>query len=116
MSNIIESYAFGSMTVKGNIYRRDLIVFPHKILPDWWREKGHLLSLDDLKDVLAYEPNVAIIGCGAMSKMKIADNVWDLFAAKSILFLAGATGKMVNEFNRQLERGEKVAGAFHLTC
>ncbi len=112
----IDTYSFGSMTVNGETFRRDLIVFPGKVLPEWWREKGHSLSLDDLKAVLAYAPDVLIIGRGAMRMMKVPDDVKTALKAKNIECITGATGKMVDIFNAHMEKGNKTVGAFHLTC
>ena len=60
----IEKYSFGSITINGKEYTKDVIIFPDKVLSPWWREEGHSLSLKDLKDVIESAPNLLIIGTG----------------------------------------------------
>ena len=50
---MIEEYKFGFIRIDGEEYRRDLVILPDKIIPDWWREKGHRLSLDGKANFLA---------------------------------------------------------------
>ena len=34
----IESYSFGEVVIDGKRYRSDVIVFPDRVKPNWWRE------------------------------------------------------------------------------
>ena len=61
----IDSYSFGVMKVGGTEYRGDLIVFPDKVKSSWWRKEGHSLTIEDLDDILAFKPEVLIVGTGA---------------------------------------------------
>ena len=67
----IDSYSFGSMTVDGKEYTADLMIFPDRVRPDWWRQEGHLLRLGDLAEVLKYAPEVLVIGKGAAGIMQV---------------------------------------------
>lgn len=112
----IDRYSFGSMTVEGKTYKNDLIVFPEKVEPEWWREEGHSLSLNDLKDVLDYKPDYLIIGRGAQSQMRIPSNIECAIKGKGIEILSGGTKEMYRLFNRYMDEHKKAIGAFHLTC
>ncbi|MCM8776566.1 MAG: MTH938/NDUFAF3 family protein [Candidatus Omnitrophica bacterium] len=112
----IEAYSFGSITVDGKIYDKDLIVFPDRVLPNWRRKEGHALSIDDLREVLEFEPEVLVIGCGWSSCMKILRAADQFLEDKHIRVIAKSTGEACPIFNQELDRGGKVAGAFHLTC
>ena len=41
----LRDYSFGRLVVDGSEHRRDLIVTPRRVVPEWWRRDGH--SLDD---------------------------------------------------------------------
>lgn len=112
----IDSYSFGRMKVEGKEYTNDLIIYPDKIETDWWRKEGHSLCLDDLKDVIGYKPDCLIVGQGANSQMSVPGQIKNRLEEKGIKVLSGPTEKMYKIFNQYIEKGKKVAGAFHLTC
>ncbi len=112
----IDSYSFGEMIIDGKSYDNDLIVYPDKIEPGWWREQGHSLSLHDLRSVLSYEPDYLIIGCGAQSQMHIPQETKVELEKKGIKVLFGPTKEMYKVFNRHIQEGKKAVAAFHLTC
>lgn len=39
------------MVVDGGKHTNDLILLPHRVIPDWWRDQGHRLSTGDLDQV-----------------------------------------------------------------
>jgi len=112
----IDSYSFGVMKVDGTEYRADLIVFPDRIRPNWWRSQGHSLAIEDLNDVLAFKPEVLVIGKGASGLMEIPASTKKVLQEKGIEVIAKNTGQAWGIFNEQIEKGRKVVGAFHLTC
>ena len=61
----LTEYSFGSVTVDGEEHTRDLIVLPHRVVPDWWRREGHSLAIEDLDQVIDDLPDRLILGCGA---------------------------------------------------
>jgi len=115
-SNTIEHYSFGSMKINGREYQKDLIVFPDKILPGWWRREGHSLSIEDLKEVLNYKPDILIVGKGSSGMMSIPESTKKTISERDIELVAENTDKAVKMFNEYIEKGKKVVGAFHLTC
>lgn len=119
----IDSYSFGVMKVDGAEYRGDLIVFasrgagaPGKVRSNWWRKEGHSLAIEDLDDVLAFKPEVLVIGKGASGLMKVPAPTEKTLQEKGIEVIAVSTGQAWGIFNEQIEKGKKVVGAFHLTC
>ena len=114
--NTISSYSFGEMVVAGQRYTSDLIVFSDRVIPGWWRQQGHRLSAADLDEVFAADVDVLVIGCGANSVMRVPDDVRHAVEANGIRCVALPTGDAVQEFNACLDRGDRVVGAFHLTC
>ncbi|MBD3427081.1 MAG: hypothetical protein GF409_07635 [Candidatus Omnitrophica bacterium] len=112
----IDSYSFGNMSVNGKTYENDLIVYPDKVEPEWWREEGHSLSAKDLEGVIGYGPDYLVVGRGASSNMAIPDETSKAIEDKGIELLSGGTEEMYEVFNRHMKEGKKTVGAFHLTC
>ena len=104
------------MKVDGAEYTADLLVFPDRITPNWWRRQGHSLAVEDLDDVLGFKPEVLVIGKGASGLMEIPALTEKVLQEKGIELIAENTGQAWGLFNEQIEKGRKVVGAFHLTC
>ena len=68
---MINSYSFGNIKIDGNKFSKDLIIYPDHINSNWRRKISHLLSEDDIKEILDYKPEVLIIGNGAYGLMKV---------------------------------------------
>jgi hypothetical protein len=112
---IINSYSFGSITIDGKNYRSDVIIFPDKINSRWWRKSGHLLSDEDIGEILKYKPEMLIIGTGASGLMMVDRKVKDKLNSLGIRFIIKKTAEAVEEYNKLGEK-DKVICAFHLTC
>lgn len=111
----VEHYLFGTMTINGKMYENDLIVFPHKVFPNWWRTEGHSLALEDLKEVIEYKPDLLIIGSGASGVMKVSQGTVKALKDQGIEVIFKNTQDVVRIFNKQ-DSSQRVIGAFHLTC
>lgn len=112
----IEHYSFGSLTVNGNIFKTDIIVFPDRVLNNWVRQEGHLVSVDDLEDVCAFHPEVLIIGTGAYGSLRVPPRVKSRLFDENIEVIDMPTEQACHVFNKFTEQGKKAVGAFHLTC
>jgi hypothetical protein len=111
----IEAYEFGRMVYGGKTYTSDLIIYPDRVDSSWWRLKGHLLQIEDLKDILKEEPGILIIGTGAMGIMKVHQELKNQLEEKKIELYVERSGKAVEVFN-SADKSKKVIAAFHLTC
>jgi len=111
----VDAYRFGEIVIQGKPYRRDLILFPDRVLPNWWRQEGHRLSLDDLRAVLDDPPQVLVIGQGASARMEVPAAVRRALEARGIRVIAQPTAQAVQTYNALGER-ERVVAALHLTC
>lgn len=112
----IEEYKFGYLRINGVEYRRDLIVFPDKVIPDWWRKRGHRLSLDDVREVIEYNPEILVIGTGASGAMKVSGEVMRGLEGVGIEVITLITNDAIKEYNKLLGEGCRVAAGLHLTC
>ena len=112
---MIDHYRFGRIIVDAVEYQKDLIIFPDHIMPEWWREKGHSLAISDLKDVIAVNPRVLIIGTGMFGRMRIPPKTKATLEAAGIEVIAEKTELACKLFNQRIAEGNIIA-ELHLTC
>lgn len=110
---MIESYEFGRIKVKGRVYTSDILILHDKVKENWWRKEGHRLSLEDLKEVIEFRPEILIIGTGHNGRMAVPEEVKKFFEERGIKTVALPTREAVRVFNEIIA---KKVGAFHLTC
>jgi hypothetical protein len=109
---MIESYAFGRMIINKKEYLNDLVIFPDRIVSNWWRDQGYLLQMDDLKEVFAAKPKILIVGTGFSGLMKVDLDVRRYCMETGIKLMDSLTEKAVQDYNRL--SGPGVVAAFHL--
>ena len=68
---MIDSYRFGSIVIDGKEYQSDVIIFPDRVMDNWWRREGHKLQLADIEDVLDENPDLVIAGTGVSAAAKV---------------------------------------------
>lgn len=113
---MIESYSFGNMKVRGEDHRNDLKIIDRQIVGNWWRREGHALYPEDIDDILYSAAETLVVGTGAYGNMKITEEAAKTVEGKGIKLVAAPTKEAVTIFNNLNSQGKKVAGAFHLTC
>ena len=57
---MINSYTFGEMFIDGIFCTSDLIIYPDHVDTDWQRKTGHQLRIDDIREILAEQPECGI--------------------------------------------------------
>lgn len=113
--DLIESYRFGQIKVDGKQYTSDVIIYPDHVDDHWWRNEGHRLSINDLKDVWQARPEMLIVGTGYSSLMKVPDEVRDYVASKNVELVVESTRDAYKTYNR-LVSTKRIVATFHLTC
>jgi hypothetical protein len=109
----VERYRFGTITIGGTSYGRDLIVTPRGVVSDWRRRHGHRLVFDDLGAVDLEGVQRMVVGTGYFGRMTVDQGVQRHFEARGIPFTVANSRRAVEAFN---EAGEGAALAIHLTC
>ena len=112
---MIDSYDFGQIVIDGKRYNSDLIIFPDKVMDYWWRNEGHRLHIQDLKDVLEAKPEVLVVGTGYSGLLTIPPETRKHVESEGIEIIAQRTAEACKTFNR-LVKSRKVVAALHLTC
>jgi len=111
----IERYDFGSIVIDGKRYTSDVIIYPDKVNSHWWRKEGHLLQLDDIKEVLKEEPEIIIVGTGNLGQMHVSSKVKMHLENKGIELIIEKTKDACSIYNK-LFGSKKVIATLHLTC
>jgi hypothetical protein len=107
---------FGHITIDGKRYSSDLIIYPDgRIMDSWWRKKSHVLSIDDIGDLIRSGPDVIIAGTGISGMMKPEDGLRELLVQKGIRFMPAPNGEAMHLFNNA-SRKLRAGACFHLTC
>jgi hypothetical protein len=112
----IDSYQFGEIVIDGVSYNSDCIILGGTVQANWRRKQGHLLSPEDLQDVIAAKPSILVVGCGASGVMKVAEKTRQVLQESNIQLEALDTYKAVERFKELTQKGVNVAAALHLTC
>jgi hypothetical protein len=113
---MIDEYSFGVMTVGGEKYTSDVILYPDGSMnSSWWRKSGHLLRVEDLDRTGKVHPEIAIIGTGAWGRMRVDRKVMEYLHSLCKRVIVEKTGSAVKEYNT-LVPSHSVVGLFHLTC
>jgi len=112
----IDHYSFGEIIINGKKYTSDLIIYPDKVMSNWWRKEGHKLHYEDIIDVIEYKPEILIIGTGAMGVMNVPRELIDKIEEIGIKVIVKRTNDACEEFNKLIREGRKVVAALHLTC
>ena len=111
----IDGYVFGRIIIDGKTYTTDVIIYPDRVGPSWWRKEGHYLNKEDLPDIIKAKPDILVIGTGNMGVMVVPEATIKYIEKQGIEVHVAKTGQAVEIFN-ELSSGKKVIGAFHLTC
>jgi hypothetical protein len=110
----IEAYRFGHVVVDGEEQTRDVIVLPDRTVTNWWRARGHELTLADLADVLEELPEILVVGTGAYGRMRPYPETLEQLRQRGIEVEALPTGDAIRRYGELDPR--RVAAALPLTC
>jgi len=111
----IDSYRFGRIVIDGQAYKKDIIILPDRLIPNWWRAEGHKLHLSDLQEVINAKLSILILGKGAFGRLHIEEDTISGLEKAGIKIIALNSKEACQRYNELRERGD-VAIALHLSC
>jgi hypothetical protein len=111
----IDDYRFGRIVIGGEVYGKDVIILPERVIANWWRKQGHNLSPEDLAEVVAAAPCRLVIGAGAFGMMRVPDGTLEYLRERGIKAEVLKTKEACARFNELAANGD-AAAALHLTC
>lgn len=112
---MIDSYEFGEIVVDGKKHANDILILQDRSVISWWRREGHVLNVEDLKEVLREGLEVLVIGTGASGMMSVPQATRNHVSSLGVELIVHKTESACGKYNGLL-RGTKVAAALHLTC
>jgi len=112
---MINSYDFGRIVIDGTAFTTDVIIFPDRVMDEWWRKDGHVLHVADIESVVAEKPEVLIVGTGKYGILKVLPQTREYIGSKGVELIVEPTDKACEVYNR-ISQDKKVVAALHLTC
>lgn len=112
----VDNYSFGKIVIDGKSYTSDVIIYPGRVDPSWWRKEGHRLQPIDLTDVISAKPDILIIGTGYSGVMTVPEETRKFITSRGVELRTERTGNAVETFNAAQDGGKVVIAALHLTC
>lgn len=112
---MIESYDFGRIVINGRRFASDVVIFADRIDGNWWRKEGHVLSADDIKEIVEAKPEVLVVGTGYSGLMRTHPQTERYLKSSGIELVAAKTEKACEIYN-ELSKSRRVVAALHLTC
>jgi hypothetical protein len=112
----VEQYDFGRIVIEGKTYTSDIILGDEVLNSSWWRKEGHRVQIEDIKEILDYNPEVVVFGTGYHGIVRVNDDVLNLLRERGIEVELHRSSNAVKRFNELVEAGKKVVLAVHLTC
>lgn len=88
----INNYEFGRIEINNKIYESDVIIFPNRVIDNWWRKEGHRLDIDDLNEIIERGVDILIIGTGANGLMDVPEEVVESLRSRGIEVIVEKTG------------------------
>lgn len=114
--DMIERFSFGTITVNSQTYHSDIKIIKGDVVPDWWRNSGHTVDVDDVHDILQTKPDILVIGKGAPGQMRVTNALKEYAATHGFELIEEKTATAIDTFNRLVKEGKIVAGGFHVGC
>lgn len=112
----IDGFSFGRIMVDGTAYHTDIKIVGGRLVPDWRRRSGHRVTVEDVRDILALEPEAVVIGGGSFGLMKTARELRSLLRDRGILLREAGSAKAVGIYNELSAGGKRVGAGFHVGC
>ena len=113
---MIENFFFGSIVVNGITYTNDIKIIQGKVIPTWWRKKGHQVNIEDIKDIIDAGADILVLGKGKPGMMKSTPSLREFLKQNHIDLIEEKTSRAIKTFNRLYKQGKNVCAGFHLTC
>lgn len=113
---MIDTCSFGVIVIDGKKHTSDLLIYPDgRIMEPWWREHGHILSSDDIRDLIESEPEFIIAGTGVSGQVRPDKALEKLLHQKGITLIAAPNSNAMRQYN-EMYKDKRVGACFHLTC
>lgn len=114
---------FRMVKFDGKNYSHDIVIHTDNIVEkrnkNISREKygtAHVLSADEIKNLLDENPEIIKVGRGQTDMLKVGEDAAELLSTKKVDLMDSPTSEAVEEFNKLKNQGKKLAAIIHITC
>ena len=114
---------FGMIKFSEKEYSYDIIIHTDENIEkrnkDLSRRKygtSHILSAEEITDLLDEDPEILIVGRGQSCMLKIGKDTTNLLYTKNVKFMDFPTPEAIEEYNKLKNQGKKLAAVIHITC
>ncbi len=113
----VDSYKQGKITIGGKLIRSDIIVLPDGTVQHPWSTKTrHVLTAEDIPELMDLKLDVLIIGAGHLGLMKPTNDLMKELETKGIEVLILKTDSAIKKLEELRKGGKQVAACFHIGC
>ncbi|MGB3128881.1 MAG: MTH938/NDUFAF3 family protein [Dehalococcoidia bacterium] len=116
----IESLSFGSITVGGKRYRRDVILLPDGTVKQrkggFWIFGSHSFKKNEIEELSRAGAEEIMIRTGTNSKAGLSNEAKSYVGQAQLQLYTLPSHEAVPEFNHLVDLGKKVAAIIHITC
>ena len=112
----IDSTEFGSITIDGETYRNDVVVFWDGQVHEIRTYLRHVFGEPELKEILIKGPELIVIGTGDSGLLKVSEEVKRKCEQNAIELLYDISKKAIVKFNENVVKGKRVIAFIHVTC
>jgi len=114
----IDKFKFGSITVDGKKYNRDLLIYAdghiEKRKGGFWIFGSHNIKKEEIDQLCKDHPDLVIVGTGTDGKAIPSFDTEILGKDKGIELSVSPSGEAIEKLNEMKER--KVVALIHITC
>ena len=116
----IDKFSFGSATIDGKKYIRDLILLPDGTIQQrsggFWVVGSHRIKKEEIDLLFTSGAESVIIGIGVLSRASLSDAAKSYLAKQPAELLVLPSRDAVCKWNQLADMGKKAAALIHITC
>jgi hypothetical protein len=117
---LVHHHAWGTIEVEGVGELRDGKLWPGGARGWDWNETGTQhrpgVQAADLIELLEHDPDVVVLSRGRQLRLEASPAALSLLEEHEVAVVRDETSAAIDEYNRLVADGCRVAGLFHTTC
>lgn len=116
----VDSFSFGSITVDGKEYRRDLFLLPDGTVRQrkggFWIFGSHDIKKEEVEELSKAGAEVMVVGIGTNSMAKVSKDAKDYIEKAKLELHVLPSREAVTKYNELVEQKKKAGALIHITC
>jgi len=116
----VDSFSFGSITVDGKEYRRDIFLLPDGMVRQrkggFWIFGSHSIKKEEVEELSKAGAEVMVVGIGTNSMVKVSKDAKNYIEKAKLELHVLPSREAVTKYNELVEQKKKVGALIHITC